>query len=83
MHHTIFTIQKVQQAHENNNCGMNNPFKNLFLQKGRISKRLGTNTILLGNPNTDINMKLFSDPMLCYTQGQKTTRGAESSLEYH
>ena len=33
--------------------------RNYFTQKGRISKRLGSNTILLGIPNTGFNMMIF------------------------
>ena len=32
-------------------------YRNYFPQKGIIRKRLGENTILLGNPNSDFNMK--------------------------
>ena len=32
--------------------------RNYFTQKGIISKRLGSNTILLVNPNPDFNMKI-------------------------
>ena len=34
-------------------------FRNLFLQKGSIIKRVGKNTILLINPNPDFNMKII------------------------
>ena len=48
--------------------------RNLFPQKGRISNILGSNTILLGNPSPDFNMKrkCFGTYYMVYT-GKKNT----------
>ena len=45
--------------------------RNSFIHKGIIIKRLGANTILLGNPNPDINMKIFVSYAMVYTVAKK------------
>ena len=48
---------------------MHNILKNTFPQKGSISNILGYNTIFLGKPGTDFNMKIifFGSYVMVYT----------------
>ena len=50
--------------------------RNSFPQRGSISKRLGSNTILLGNPGPDFNMKIifFGYYVMVYTGTTNTSK---------
>ena len=73
LHHILCDIQEIQEYHNNITCGMHNPIKKVFPQKGRIRKRLGAKTILLGYPNPDFIMKDNLGSMSWCTQGQQRT----------
>ena len=57
LHHTLFAIHKLHQAHENITRGMYNPLKKPFSKKVSSSKSLIENTKWLGKPNLYPNMK--------------------------
>ena len=52
---------------------MHNILKNTFPQKGSISNILGYNTMFLGKPGTDFNMKMifFGSYAMVYTGTKK------------